>query len=112
MDAAAEVLHHALLEELQEELGLCGHIVHDLPVHGAHALTVKVVQRGPGLTEVVAKACQADFITQMCSQDNGNDADRGDVLGRTQTSLCIKKLVFQLFLTHFIFEKYIYIFFF
>lgn len=91
MDAPAEVLHHALLEELLEELGLCGHVVHDLPVHGAHALTVKVVQRGPGLTEVISKACQANFITQMRGQDNGNDADRGDILERTETNLFIKK---------------------
>lgn len=97
MDAPAEVLHRALSDELPEELGLGGHIVHDLPVHGAHAQAVKVVQRGPGLTEVVAKARQADFITQVRGQDGGNDADRGDVLGTTQINLFIKKVRFQLF---------------
>lgn len=66
MDAPTEVLHHTLLDQLQEELGLCGHIVHDLKVHGTHALTVEVMQRNPGSTEVISKTCQTDFITQMC----------------------------------------------
>lgn len=65
MDAPAEVLHHTLLDQLQKEPGLCGHIVHDLKVHGAHALTVEVMQRNPGAAEVIPETCQADLIAQM-----------------------------------------------
>lgn len=65
MDASAEIPHHALSDQLQEEPGLCGHIVHGLKVHGSHTEIVKVVQRCSGLAEVIAKACQTDFIAQM-----------------------------------------------
>lgn len=65
LDASAEVLHHALSDQLQEEPGLRRHIVHGLEVHGSHAEIVKIVQRCSGLIEVIPKACQADFITQM-----------------------------------------------
>ena len=57
MDASAEIPHHALSDQLQEEPGLCCHIVHGLKIHGSHAEIVKVVQGRSGLVEVVSKAC-------------------------------------------------------
>ena len=66
IDASTEISHNALSDQLQEETGLCRHIVHGLKVHGSHAEIVEVVQRGSGLVEGVAKARQTDFIAQMC----------------------------------------------
>lgn len=65
MDASAEVLHHTLFDQPDEESGLCCHIMHSLKVHGSHAEIVEVVQRCFGLIEVISKACQADFVTQV-----------------------------------------------
>lgn len=84
IDAPAEIPHHALFDQLEKERGLRRHIMHGLKVHGRHAEVVKVMQRSFGFTEVISKACQTDFIAQMCGQDNSNDANGGDVLKQTK----------------------------
>lgn len=66
VDAPTQVRHHALLDQLQQELGLCGHIMHSLEIHGSHALIVKIMQRCIGLTEIIAKTRQTNFIAQVC----------------------------------------------
>lgn len=67
VDPPCQVSDGSLSNQSLQELSLSVHVVHALLQHGTHRQLVIVVQWRPVLGEVVAKACQADLVTQQAS---------------------------------------------
>lgn len=64
VDTSSQISDGSLSHKALQEFSLFAHVVHLLLQHGAHGDVVVVVQRCPLLGQIVAEACQADFITQ------------------------------------------------
>lgn len=76
-DGPCQVADGPRAHQPPEELCLSVDVVWAFARHGAHGQVVVVVQQRPLVGEVVAKACQADLVTQQASQVECRHADSG-----------------------------------